>query len=78
MGNKKVLYPNLMAEIARQGLTISSLAERIGMTRANLAYKLNGQYKITLKDIRSIQEALKPNDKNGDYSLDYLFYQSEE
>lgn len=73
MGNKKTIYPNLMAELARQGMTITTLADKMGMTRSNLAYKLNGKYNFTLKDITTIQEILRANDTNGDYSLDYLF-----
>jgi transcriptional regulator with XRE-family HTH domain len=73
MGNKKTLYPNLMAELARQGLSIASLAKKMGMTRSNLAYKIRGDYNFTLKDITKIQEILRANDYDGDYSLDYLF-----
>ena len=77
MRTRKTIYPNLLAEIARQGLTIASLAESIGTTRANLANKINGKCNFTLKDLTAIQDALQSNDKNGDYSLDYLFYKSE-
>ncbi len=73
MGSKKVLYPNLMAEIARLGLTISSLADKLGMSRTNLYNKLYGVTNFTLKDIIAIQEVLKAADSNGDYTLDYLF-----
>ena len=73
MGNKKNLYPNLMAELARQGMTIATLAQKMGMTRSNLAYKVRGKYNFTLKDITTIQEILRANDTDGDYSLDYLF-----
>lgn len=73
MGSKKSAYPNLMAELARQGISVSALAKKMGMTRSNLYYKLNGAYNLTLKDITKIQEILRANDKDGDYSLDYLF-----
>lgn len=73
MGNNKTLYPNLRAEMARQGLTIAALAAKMQMTRGNLAYKLSGHYNFTLKDITKIQEILRASDYDGDYSLDYLF-----
>lgn len=62
-----------MAELARQGLNIASLAKKMGMTRSNLAYKIRGDYNFTLKDITTIQEILKANDNSGDLSLEYLF-----
>lgn len=73
MGIKKVIYPNLMAELARQGLSVAALAAKMGITRANLAYKINGKYNFTLKDITLIQEILRNNDDKSDYTLDYLF-----
>lgn len=73
MASKKVLYPNLMAEMARLGLTITSLADKLGMSRTNLYNKLYGVTNFTLKDITAIQEVLKAADSNGDYTLDYLF-----
>lgn len=78
MRDKKTIYPNLLAEIARQGITVARLAETIGTTRSNLYQKLHGKTNFSLKDIKAIQDALRANDKNGDYSLDYLFYKSGE
>ena len=78
MRNKTIIYPNLLAEIARQGITIAGLADILGVTRSNMYNKLNGKTNFSLKDIKAIQDALRANDKNGDYSLDYLFYKSGE
>lgn len=77
MGSKKVIYPNLVAELARQGLTITKLAELLEMSRANLYNKLWGVTNFTLKDITAIQEILVAADSSGDYSLDYLFYKAD-
>lgn len=77
MGSKKALYPNLVAELARQGLTITKLADKLGMSRNNLYNKLWGVTNFTLKDITAIQEILKAADSNGDYTLEYLFYRAD-
>ena len=74
MGVKKpTLYPNLMAELARAGISLTRLAARMGMTRNNLYNKVNGLTNFTLKDITLIQEILRDNENGGDFSLDYLF-----
>lgn len=70
---KTVLYPNLVAELARNGITVTALAEELGMTRANLYKKLDGSTNFMLKDLTAIQKILYEADSNGDYSLDYLF-----
>lgn len=77
MASKKVLYPNLVAELARLGLTMTKLAELLGMSRTNLYNKVCGITNFTLKDITAIQEILKAADSNGDYTLDYLFSKAE-
>lgn len=77
MASKKVLYPNLVAEMARRGLTITKLAKLLNMSRVNLYNKLYGITNFTLKDITAIQEILKAADSNGDYTLDYLFSKAE-
>ncbi len=78
MASKKVLYPNLVAEMARQGLTVTKLAKMLGMSRTNLYNKLYGIINFTLKDITAIQEILKVADSNGDYTLDYLFSKAQQ
>lgn len=77
MGTKKLLYPNLAAELARLGITYVSLAKMLGISRPALYKKLDGSTNFTLKDITAIQEILKAADSNGDYTLDYLFYRAD-
>lgn len=74
MEDKRVKYPNLLAELARQDMSVTALAERIGTARQNLYNKLNGKTVITLDDCFNIQSVLKANSSDGgDYTLDYLF-----
>ncbi len=76
MGVKKVIYPNLIAELSRNGITYTSLAKALGISRAAMYKKLDGVTNFTLKDITTIQEVINAN-SNGGYTLDYLFYRSE-
>lgn len=78
MGNKRVIYPNLVAELARNGITITYLAKELNISRAALYKKLYGYTAFTLKDITTIQEIIKASDSSGDYTLDYLFYRAEQ
>lgn len=75
MASKKVIYPNLVAELARNGLTIPKLADRLGMSRTNLYNKLWGNTNLTLTDITTIKELLNELNSNGGYTLEYLFEQ---
>lgn len=68
---KKLLYPNLRAELARKGLNVLALSEYMGMTTQNVYNKLNGKVTFTQKDMKTIQDFFKVN--GGDYTLDYLF-----
>ncbi len=68
----KILYPNLLAELARNGASVRDLAHYLGMTNQNLYSKLRGNTSINEKDMRDIQKYFK--DINGGYfSIDYLF-----
>lgn len=62
------MYPNLRAEIARKGWTISKLAELLGMAPANLSPKLNGKYDFSLTEAREIKRLL-----GVDMTIDELF-----
>ena len=78
MKAKKVIYPNLVAELARNGIRTEALATSLGYKNKESIYiKLRGKRQFTLKDMVVIQEALKANDRSGDYSLDYLFARAE-
>jgi predicted transcriptional regulator len=69
---QKKLYPNIHAELARHGLTVTMLATYMGMTRQNVYYKLAGEINFSIKDMEAVQNFFKL--KTGDsFSLDYLF-----
>ncbi len=69
---KKLLYPNINAELARGGLTVVMLAEFMGMSAQNLYKKLNGAINITEKDMKAIQNFFEVKEC-GTFTLDYLF-----
>jgi hypothetical protein len=69
---QKRLYPNIHAELARNGLTVAMLADYLGMTRQNLYYKFSGKIDFSFRDMEAVQDFFKL--KTGDsFSLDYLF-----
>ena len=70
MKNNK--FKNISIEMVRANISISELAEKMGITKQSLYQKLNGSANILYKDIRAIQQILQElnNDK---YTLDYLF-----
>lgn len=68
-----VFYPNLRAEMARQGITAQDLAECLNVTRQYIYIKLNGGKDFSLHDITAIQDLLNKGDNTGGLSLDYLF-----
>ena len=76
MQRKTVLYPNIRAELARNGLTVSMLADYIGMTSQSVYNKLEGKTAITEKDMKNLQEFFKAK-VGGTFTLDYLFSNGE-
>lgn len=64
----KILYPNLMAELARAGLTVLDLAEKADMSYTTLMDKLRGRSDFKVKEARLIKSIL-----NLDISIDELF-----
>ena len=76
MRKKTLLYPNIHAELARNGLTVCMLAEYMGMTSQNVYNKLNGKTAITEKDMKDLQEFFKAKG-GGTFTLDYLFSNGE-
>lgn len=72
MQRKTVLYPNLFAELARKGLSVTMLADFMGMTSQNLYGKLRGATVLTEKDMKAIQEFFIAKG-GGAFTLDYLF-----
>ena len=73
---RKLLYPNINAELARLGLSVKILAEFLGMTSQNLYNKLNGKIVMNEKDMKAIQEFFIAKG-GGAFTLDYLFKNGE-
>lgn len=70
MKNNK--FKNISIEMVRANISISELAEKMGITKQSLYQKLNGSANILYKDIRAIQQILQELNNNK-YTLDYLF-----
>ena len=47
------------AQLARQGLNVSTLAENVGLDPATLYRKMNGEVQFTVGDVEEIRDALK-------------------
>ena len=67
------MYSNLRAEIARKGLTLEKIVEKlkerdINITVSMLSLKLNGKYEIYLKEAKALKEIVET-----DLPLDILF-----
>ena len=73
---KVILYPNLNAELARIGASISDLAEYMDMTSQNLYNKVNGKTTISVKDMKAVQSFFIAKG-GGAFTLDYLFKNGE-
>ena len=66
-------YPNLNAELARQGVTLQEVADHLGITLATASNKKNGKYEFTLTQAKQIKAYLKT-----DIPLEELFEEIEE
>ena len=62
------MYPNVKAEMARQGLTQEPIARELKITVPTLSQKLSGKYPITLNEAKKIKAILKT-----DLPLEKLF-----
>ena len=60
-------YFNLKMELRREGVTQEKVADHLGMSLANLCYKLNGYVPFTAAEIVRIRDEFVP-----DATLDYL------
>ena len=67
-----VLFPNLLAELARVNMNKTRLAQLTQMSVTSIYGKFNGSTDWTLEDMDAIKNVLE---KEGDQelSLDYLF-----
>lgn len=63
------MYSNLLAEIARNRLTQSALAELAGIKNSTFAFKMKQKDRFTLKQAFDIKKAL-----NIDMPLEELFH----
>lgn len=52
------MYPNLRAEMARNKITASELAEKLGITISTMSMKLNGKSDFSLKEALKIRAIL--------------------
>lgn len=69
---KDVLFPNLLAELARLNISKTGLARMTGISVTSIYAKFNGSTDWTLDDMDAIKHALE--DEGGqELSLDYLF-----
>jgi len=56
MAKTTIAFPTLRAEMARQNLTISDLAECLGIARDTMSRKLSGKQFIRLDESVKLQE----------------------
>lgn len=61
-------YPNLMAEMARRGITIIDLMRVTGKSRSGISNNIHGKGCFSIEEAINIRDALFP-----DLSIDYLF-----
>lgn len=64
-------YPNLMAELTRNGVGTNELAILLKMSRQNIYNKLNGKVPWTLREMEIIRKWLSITDNT--LTLDYIF-----
>ena len=52
------MFPNLKAELARKGMTLTELAEKTGMSLQKLSGRMNGKNEFTYSETIRIKQAL--------------------
>ena len=62
------MFPNLLAEMARDGITNKDLSEITGLTERTIRLRFKGVYDWTLPEMEVIREKKFP-----DKTLEYLF-----
>lgn len=63
-----MVFPNLKAEMGRNGVTLSELAAVWKTTERTARNRVNGTTDITFRQCKAVRDALFPN-----LSIDYLF-----
>ena len=53
------MYPNLRAEMARQKITLTQLADILGVRVATISAKINGKSKFNFDECFEVKKALK-------------------
>lgn len=71
MRPSKIMFSNLRAEMARENLSITYMAEKIGMKRDTLGKKLSGKSPINLDEAFKINKEFFP-DKNIPFLFEEL------
>lgn len=69
---KDVLFPNLLAELARLNISKTWLARKTGISVTSIYSKFNGGTDWTLEDMDAIKNVLE-EECGQELSLDYLF-----
>lgn len=62
------MFPNLIAEMARKGITQKDLCNCIKKDKSTLSEKINGKRDFKMSEIMKIKETFFP-----DLTLEYLF-----
>lgn len=62
------MYPNLAAEMSRNGITAEKMAKQIGINAATMSAKINKKDRMKLCEAARIRDTFFP-----DMSIDYLF-----
>lgn len=52
------MYPNVVAEYKRAGLTLELIAEELDITQSTLSQKLNGKYPLTFNEAIKIRDII--------------------
>lgn len=65
------MYPNLFAEIARNGLHRKEIAKTLETSIQNLGFKLNGKVDFSLTEVMKVRDTFFPT-----MTIDYLFKKS--
>lgn len=55
------MYPNLRAELARKGATLTKVAEYLGINISTLSQKYNGKSEWSFREVIAIKEFLGTN-----------------
>lgn len=72
MTKQSPTYKNLRAEMARSGVTITQIADLLGVRFATVSDKLNGRSRFFCDEAIHIKRSFFPN-----HSVEYLFDQDE-